>query len=74
MELNQAIKFVRQFQREHKLATIKDAIYELGAIAHLLPLDLYVAKDVVSWGWSTHSHVLPTISEGAIPSNFFFAP
>jgi hypothetical protein len=69
MEFNQALQFVKQFQREHNLPTIKDALYELGAVAHKLPLDLYVAKDIVGLGHT--SAICPTIAVGAIPANLF---
>ena len=69
MEFNQAIQFVREFQREHSIPTLLDTLNQLGAVAHKLPLDLYVAKDIVAWGHS--SAKCPTIAVGAIPANFF---
>jgi hypothetical protein len=71
MKLDQALTIVRQFQREHNLATLKDALYELGSNAHVLSLDLYVAKDIVTLGHSPNAQC-PTIAVGAIPNNFFF--
>ena len=71
MEFNQAMKFVKQYGREHNLPTLKDALNALGADAHKLPLDLYVAKDIVGLGHT--SAICPTIAVGAIPANFFFS-
>jgi hypothetical protein len=71
MKLDQAIQIVREFQRDNNIPTLLDTLNELGAIAHKLPLDLYVAKDIVAWGHSSHS--CPTIAVGAIPANFFFS-
>ena len=67
MEFKQAFKFIKQYQREHNLATVKDTLNALGEIAHLLALDLYVAKDIVAWGHC--SQQCPTLAVGAVPAN-----
>ena len=71
MEFNQAMRFVKQYGRENSHTTLKDALNALGADAHKLPLELYVAKDIVAWGHS--SAECPTLAVGAIPADFFFS-
>jgi hypothetical protein len=58
MNLQQAKTIVRQHQLNKGFFTLRQAFDDLCVYKHLVPIEQYVATDIISRGYSDYTHLL----------------
>lgn len=56
MNLEQAKKIVLTYKTENNIPTIRETLDAMSEINHKLPVEQYIALDIVIWG---HSQLFP---------------
>ena len=58
MTLNQAKQIVRKHQIEKGFSTPREALDDLCVYKHLVPIEQFVATDIIFRGYSNYSHLV----------------
>jgi hypothetical protein len=58
MNLEQAKKIIFAYKKQHGFDTFRNALMHMKEFCGELSLEQFVAKDIVSWGHSSHTHPL----------------
>ena len=58
MKVQQAKNIVKQYMVENKFSTLRAAFNDMCVYKHKLPIEQFVAVDIIARGYSDYTHLL----------------